>query len=199
MSLKYCMRYHYCKILKILSSTVPTGVSVMNNVETSEGHEFSDPIMDAALETFKAVNRKQLGAFMQSFSKFIDAGGNMSAVVSPTSSNQAPVTAIGNPEGSSSAPVVIGSEGGGSSAPEICLKSVTTGCQSYKQHKILDPLVLRDLSGTFKDSKDTKGHNKAKVSARRESVAPSSSPSSMNDPNESDAFSTVSNSREQYY
>ena len=54
-----------------LSSTVPTGVSVMNNVETSEGHEFSDPIMDAALETFKAVNRKQLGAFMQSFTKFI--------------------------------------------------------------------------------------------------------------------------------
>ena len=52
----------------ILSSTVPIGDSVMNNVETStEGHELSDPIMDAALETFKAVNRKQLGAFMQSF------------------------------------------------------------------------------------------------------------------------------------
>ena len=111
------------------------------------------------------------------------------------------MTAIESPEGSSSAHVEIGTpEGGSSSAPVKYLKSVTTGCQSFKHHKNLDPLVLRDLHRTFRDTKDTKGHNKAKVSAyRKESVAPSSSPSSMNDPNESDAFTTVSNTREQYY
>ena len=181
----------------ILSPTAPDGDSVVINGESSTvGHEYSDPIMDEALETFKAVNRKQLGAFMQSFSKFIDAGGKMSAVIPP--SDQASVTAIDSPEGSSSAHVIETPEGS-SSAHVECLKSVTTGRQSFK-HKNFDPLLLRDLHSTFRDSKDTKGHNKAKVSAhRKESVARSSSPSSMNDPNESDAYTTVSNSMDQYF
>ena len=92
----------------------------------------------------------------------------------PDTSKQAPVTAIGSPEGSSSAPVNYS-------------KTDTTGCQASKKHNSLDPLVLRDLNSAFKISKDPKGHK-----AREELVAPSSSPSTENDPNESDAFTTVS-------
>ena len=97
----------------------------------------------------------------------------------PDTSKQAPVTAIGSPEGSSSAPVNYS-------------KTDTTGCQASKKHNSLDPLVLRDLNSAFRVSKDSKGH-KAKVVAHREGlVAPSSSPSTENDPNESDAFTTAS-------
>ena len=99
----------------------------------------------------------------------------MSAVV-PDPSKQAPVTTIDSPEGSSSAPVRYS-------------KTDTTGCQASKKHNSLDPLVLRDLNSAFRISKDPKGHK-----AREELVAPSSSPSTENDPNESDAdaFTTVS-------
>ena len=65
----------------------------------------------------KAVNREQLGIFMISFSKFIDSGGQLSAVVSPGSTNQSP--AMVNPEGSS--------------APVVNIEAVTTGCQFSKQ------------------------------------------------------------------
>lgn len=93
----------------------------------------------------------------------------------PDTSKQAPVTAIGSPEGSSSAPLNFS-------------KTDTTGCQASNKHNSLDPLVLRDLNSAFR-SKDPKGHK-----AREELVAPSSSPSSEKDPNESDAdaFTTVS-------
>ena len=85
------------------------------------------------------------------------------------------MTAIGSPEGSSSAPLNFS-------------KTDTTGCQASNKHNSLDPLVLRDLNSAFR-SKDPKGHK-----AREELVAPSSSPSSEKDPNESDAdaFTTVS-------
>ena len=127
------------------------------------GHSvISDPVMDEALETFRAVNREQLGSFMMSFAKFIDSGGQLSSVVSPGSTNQSP--AIVNPEG------------GSSIAPVVNIEAVITGCQSSKQQtKSLDPLVLKDLSSTFRD---TKGHTKSKVPKHREvSVAPSSSSS----------------------
>ena len=94
--------------------------------------------------------------------------------VVPDTSKQAPVTAIGSPEGSSSAPVNYS-------------KTDTTGCQASKKHISLDPLVLRDLNSAFRTSKDPKGHK-----AREELVAPSSSPGTENDPNESDAYTTVS-------
>ena len=86
------------------------------------------------------------------------------------------MTTIGSPEGSSSTPVRYS-------------KTDTTGCQASKKHNSLDPLVLRDLNSAFRVSKDSKGHK-----AREELVAPSSSPSTENDPNESDAdaFTTVS-------
>ena len=152
------------------------------------GHSvISDPTMDEALETFRAVNREQLGSFMMSFSKYIDAGGQLSSVVSPGSTNQSP--AIVNPEG------------GSSIAPVVNIEAVTTGCQSSKQQpKSLDPLVLNDLSSTFRDTKDAKGHSKSKVPKHREvSVAPSSS-SSGNDGNDlnetlNDSFTTVSTAR----
>ena len=172
----------------IRSPTAPRTESVVAKVgPSSVGHSVnSDPIMDEALETLKAVNREQLGLFMQSFSKFIDSRGQMSEVVSPGSTNQAPVTAMEDPEGSSSAPVEY-------------IETVTTGCQFSKQQpKSLDPLVLKDLNSTFRDTKDAKGHNKSKVPRQRKvSVAPSSSSSSGNDHNDTlnDSFTTVSTSR----
>ena len=102
-------------------------------------------------------------------------------MVSPGSTNQSP--AIVNPEG------------GSSIAPVVNIEAVTTGCQSSKQQtKSLDPLVLKDLSSTFRDTKVTKGHTKSKVPKHREvSVAPSSS-SSGNENNDmlNDSFTTVS-------
>ena len=62
----------------ILPPAAPNGDSAVDKGETSTvERESSDPIIDAALESFKSVNREQLGSFMHSFSKFIEAGGHM--------------------------------------------------------------------------------------------------------------------------
>ena len=121
---------------------------------------------------------------MMSFSKFIDSGGQLSAVVSPGSTNQPPTMV--NPEGSSSAPVVF-------------LKLSPPVCQFSKQQtKSLDPSVLRGLSSTFRVSRDSKGHQSKVPKHREVSVAPSSS-SSGNEHNDmlNDSFTTVSTARSQ--
>ena len=74
----------------------------------------------------KAVNREQLGIFMISFSKFIDSGGQLSAVVSPGSTNQPPTMV--NPEGSS--------------APVVFWKLSPPVCQSSKQQTTIGSLII---------------------------------------------------------